>query len=144
MRKLGTKPQSHTVSKSSPGFWDSNHLCVRLVRAAWDWNHLCIRSDRMLVLLHIGIWMRNVPVSSGIWFPVGCAVGVGHWGGNPTSCLLVSISCSCSHACCWLPCFPAMTDSHPSGTVSPNKLFILLLVLVMVFQVFFFFLRTLL
>lgn len=36
---------------------------------------------------------------------------------------VISTSCSCYHACCALMCFPAMMDSHPSGTTDPNQRF---------------------
>lgn len=37
----------------------------------------------------------------------------------------LSACCSGQHACSLLPCLPTAIDAHPSGTMSPNKLFLI-------------------
>lgn len=45
---------------------------------------------------------------------------------------LAAMPANCRHACCMLPRLPAMLDSHPSRTISPNKPSLLSVALVMV------------
>lgn len=45
---------------------------------------------------------------------------------------LAAVPDACCHACCMLPCLPAMLDSHPYRTISPNKPFLFYIALAMV------------
>lgn len=51
-------------------------------------------------------------------------------------CFVLVVKCELSASCHirgLQPCLPAMTDSHPSGTISQNKLFLLEVALVVAF-----------
>lgn len=97
------------------------------------------------------VWVRMSPIGSGIWtlathlavlfgencaklgerrsaggraslLGAGCGVcGLPHL--LPALCSLLS-SCSGHHACRCLACSPALMDSHASGTINTNKLFL--------------------
>lgn len=66
---------------------------------------------------------------SDTWFPVGDTVLKSYGGWLMVERQGLSASCSRHHACL-LSCLPAMKESSPSGTLGPDKLFLLLVAFV--------------